>query len=140
MRWSRRVIVVGALLVAPLALMASPAGAWTSPYNTPETYYMPGPPPGSYLSACAVTTLNGANGSTAISYIEGEYNSYSLCYFIQTQVVYYNGGPVGGPWNYGYYNDYVQSLAPGPYSDIGGNFNACNVYSYCQEWSTSWIT
>jgi hypothetical protein len=142
MKWIKRTIAVGALFIVPMLLLTSPAGAtsWVSPFNTLETYYMPGPPPGGYLSACAVTTENGAVGSTAISNIQGYYNSDSSCYFFQTSVVYNNGGPKAGPYLYSYYNGFAQSPAPGAYSDIGGNFNACNTADYCLSWSTTWIS
>jgi len=121
--------------------LADVAGAWTSPYNTYEYYYMPGPPPGSYLSGCDVQTSNGSYIGYPDSTMYDYANSYSSCNYGETAVVYdQNGSPVmATPYQGNGPNSASASLGPSGDGDIGGSFIACNTSYYCLQWSTSWI-
>jgi len=135
-----RMALVISFAVGALALWALPAEAWTSPANTWENYYMPGPPPGSYLSACNVSTINGESGDVAYGAIEPFNNAYSACDYGAVQVVWDDSGtPVGGVITTGPVNTVFDATGPSGYYDIGANFGACNIYNLCDYWSTSWI-
>lgn len=65
MRFQKRRLHTAVGLVISFALVTlnpTAAGAigptWTNPPNATAVYYMPGPPPGSYLTACIVDSAN----------------------------------------------------------------------------------
>jgi hypothetical protein len=73
------VLTLGVFAVAP-----SPAGAWNASTDTDYTYYAPGPPPGSYLTACVVTTRYSDSGD--YGRITAYDNASSDCYWACVQV------------------------------------------------------
>ena len=99
----RCTVLVTALMLsvgfAPTAL------AWQQPVNSwSSNYYMPGPPPGSYTSACIVRGRYDTNADPNyfLSAIQIYDNSSSDCIHGKTRVVYTSGDPhstvLGATW------------------------------------------
>jgi hypothetical protein len=95
MRNSIMLAISGIAVVAcVLVFDASSALAWRSPSNVDE-YYAPSGPPGSnpFGTACRVDTMNGEYAGTAFAKIRLD---NSTCIDATVQVVYQQGGGVGG--------------------------------------------
>lgn len=136
---------IGFLATLPILLWATPAAAWYAPLNTAETYYMPGPPPGPYLSGCMTTTANGNAFGLAFTQMRLYYNAYSNCAGGYTWVVYdYNGSLYSGPSAPLLGTSANQSTATLEGSSVvAGVFGACNdsyPAEYCVKWETSPLT
>lgn len=128
---------VAAILFAVIG-SAPPAHAWQANVNEVHTYYVPGPPPGSYLSACYVDSVNGVFGRP-FAQLQTYDNAWSDCMIGAVTVVYLRDGVLlngpkvpdtpGGRAGV--------STAPHPGSLVGANFEACNLYWSCWYWQTS---
>lgn len=144
--WSALAASICAVTIA--LSLSSVAGAfttsWVSPFNVQETYYMPGPPPGTYQygGGCLAGSLNGGGTNFAEAYLYPWNNVYSICTWGVAQVVFAQGGSVfNGPATPAGRNLRSFSAVGGTgVADIGGNFGACSTNGLCRSWQTSWIT
>ena len=147
-RFCRTIAVGASALILALGLfgVGEPAFAqvhapgWNQVYGRYDTFYMPGPPPGSYLSACIVTTEFDHVGSSA-SYTRNYTSAYSSCFSSSAQVVFnVSGSLYNGPFQVAPKNQYAFSNS-GVFDDglVGSNWAGCNVYLYCIYWPTSYI-
>lgn len=117
------------------------ATTWVSPFDQVEGYYMPGPPPGGYLSACYVQSMNGSNGPGPIAMLNPQNTTYSSCSGGHVAVFFQIPGGIGESASlYVKPNTGLTVAGPDGDGDIGGAFNACNIYAYCLAWDTTWIS
>lgn len=141
MRIGRWMLALG---MSGLVLWPSSADAstWVSGFNDYVGYYMPGPPPGSYLSACYVVSENGVDlsGSPQAS-INPQSDSYSACSGGYASAVFQIPGGIGeSASTYTPANGTAVAWGPEGDADIGAVFAACNIYGYCLSWGTTWIS
>lgn len=136
------VSVLMVTLAATIALQGSAsATTWVSPFDKVEGYYMPGPPPGGYLSACYVQSMNGSNGPGPIAYLNPQKTAVSSCSGGHVAVFFQIPGGIGESASLYVAPDTGLTIAgPDGDGDIGGAFNACNIYAYCLAWDTTWIS
>jgi hypothetical protein len=136
---AKRITAIFGLAFSVLMLLAAPAGAWYAASGSYYLYYMPGPPPGGYLSGCAIDSSNGVASpsqpyATAYDYA----NSWSSCLDESVQVTYASGGNL---YNSGVYyalaNQTAGAFGPNGTGLVAGDFAACNTSYYCLAWSTS---
>jgi len=134
-------LAIGSTTCALVVGAPGTGGAWYSKLNRTVKYYVPGPPPGSYLSACLVRSSNGVTGSSPYASINPIYNkNTSRCTSADVQVVYdINGSLEAGQLVPASANQTATSTGPYGAGLVAGSFTACNVYGYCASWSTSWI-
>jgi hypothetical protein len=137
----RALTLLASSLIASVTLVvvwAQAAGAWTWPMNQFVSYYMPGPPPGYWLSGCDVTTMIGETSGYPQASINPQSTWYSLCTVGYVQVVFAIPGGIGASAWLGA-NPNTTIFAVGPYGGnvIGANFIACNVNAYCNSWSVT---
>lgn len=140
----RRISLCAAALSTGLVFFfQTSAGAttWISPFDQVEGYYMPGPPPGGYLSACYVQSMNGSNGPGPIAYLNPQKTVYSNCSGGHVAVFFQIPGGIGESASLYVAPDTGLTIAgPDGDGDIGGAFNACNTSGYCLAWATTWIS
>jgi hypothetical protein len=140
MRRSVRSIVAGvAIAGAALVVVATPAFAWYAAANAYYLYYMPGPPPGTYLNQCALDSSNGtASPDQPYATFYAYKNSSSNCYIAEATVTYdQNGGLYNTPYAAAYANTTAGAFGPNGTGIVAGNFTACTPSFYCLSWSTT---
>lgn len=139
-RRARHLIVAAVTAVALCTVAGGTAAAWQQPIGQQDTYYMPGPPPGPYTSACVVTTDYSA-GSTYASRLYPWDNSVSDCLNGSTAVTYVENGVLrAGPLRTVTKNDLATSVVIADNRSLfGGNYTGCNQNNYCKSWANSWL-
>jgi hypothetical protein len=133
--------MIALLIAVTVALPSAPAGAWTQPANTQESYWAPGPPPGSASPyAVHATTMNGiAYGSP---YAQG-YCLYGYGSICENELVYlyaYSAGnPISGFACAASFN--TTCTAPGfaGWSVLTAYYYMWNVYDIEVSWEASWL-
>jgi hypothetical protein len=120
--------------------MPAVAGAWTQPADQEESYWSPGPPPGSEATNdCYVTTENGIFDTAPFANLF-DLNGYgSQCQVGYSQVVAYNSGyEVNGPAIQTNPNQWGDSTYLSGWTVAAANYGACGP-EYCSYWEASWL-
>lgn len=138
--------VMAAVLVGAL-LPAAPAGAWTQPANTQESYWAPGPPPGSqspldiYATTANGTAFGEPFGQGYCLYGYGsDCASYNQIGGWPDQIVLYagSGGSIYPYYNYCNYNTTCTDPGPVGWGVISVYYTMYNPY-FGEQWEASWL-
>jgi hypothetical protein len=140
--FAAKLISATTLIVAGATfLLGSPsASAWTSPANTEETYWIPGPP-GSADTGCWVGSENGIAYGAGYGELYPLWGLGSECEPENSAQMYYD---LNGSYGWGNYasdcqNTWCISWGPSGSSVVWVYYSACNIYYYCPNWEASWL-
>jgi hypothetical protein len=131
--------VSAALTVASIGF-ASVAGAWYEPANTQQSYWSPGPPPGSSsYNDCYVTTANGVAYNEAYAEQYLVYGYGSICGYSNFVVTTYDNGYItAGSQGHGTENTWAYSWGVSGTSVYAANYATYNIYAVPATWEASW--
>ena len=131
------VAIVGFLSVA---LLAVPAGAWYEPANTQQSYWSPGPPPGSSsYNDCYVTTANGIAYNLPYAQIYPLNGYGSICTWGEAYLGTVLNGTVLYYASQGSANNWWIPNGLSGWAVGSATYYSENTYAVVEGWEASWL-